>query len=64
MDKLLSIKMGANTTRVGKYENIFDTVRLSFYAPASKDWGHIVLQLSVCPSVCLLKLNTETLCEN
>ena len=34
-----------------------------FYAPALKDWGHIVLPLSVCPSVlsvCLHKLNIKT----
>ena len=39
-----------------------------FYAPVSKDWGHIVLLLSICmfvrpsicPSVCLHKLNLKT----
>ena len=29
--------------------HIFD---INFYAPVSKDWGHIVLLLSACPSVC------------
>ena len=40
----------------------------NIYAPASKDQGHVVLQLSVCLSVCpsvyLLKLNVKTLFEN
>ena len=31
-----------------------------FYAPASKDWGRIVLPMSICPSVCLHKLNMKT----
>ena len=31
-----------------------------FYALVSKDRGHIVLPLSVCPSVCLHKLNMKT----
>ena len=41
------------------YQNIGN-----FYAPTSKDRGHIVLPLSVCqsvrPSVCLHKLNMKT----
>ena len=32
-----------------------------FYTPLSKDQGHIVLPLSVRPSVCLHKLNVKTL---
>ena len=32
----------------------------NFYAPISKDRGHIVLPLSVCPSVCLHKQNMKT----
>ena len=31
-----------------------------FYAPVSKDWRHVVLPLSVCPSICLHKLNMKT----
>ena len=31
-----------------------------FYAPTSKDWRHSVLPLSLCPSVCLHKLNEKT----
>ena len=31
-----------------------------FYVPVSKDLGHIVLPLSVCPSVCLHKLYRKT----
>ena len=31
-----------------------------FYAPVSKDWGHIVLSLFVHPSVCPRKLNMKT----
>ena len=30
------------------------------YGPTSKDGGHIVLPLSVSPSVCLHKLNMKT----
>ena len=36
-------------------------VLCNFYAPVSKDRGHIVLPLSVCPSVRLHKLNMKTL---
>ena len=31
-----------------------------FYAPASKDLGHIIVLLSACPSICLHKLNVKT----
>ena len=44
---------GENTGIVGKGENAGNQhllLLLHFYAPASKDWGHIVLPLSVCLS--------------
>ena len=39
------------------FQYVFYPCPVFFYAPASKDRGHIVLQLSVCSSVCLHKLN-------
>ena len=48
-----------NSTSDGRVEDVFQDVD-HFYAPILKDRGHIVLPLSVCPSVCLHKLNMKT----
>ena len=43
--------------------NQFTLLPANFYAPTSKDLGHnyfTVVRLSVCPSVCLHKLNLKT----
>ena len=57
------------TMKKKSFENIVGKGAFSpFYAPASKDRGHIVLLLSVypsvclsvCPSICLHKLNMKS----
>ena len=45
---------------VGKDENTGEPGFSYFHAPTMKSQGHIVLPLSVCPNVCLHKLNMKT----
>ena len=45
---------------VSPFLTTFSFLYGTYYTPTSKDWGHIVLPLSVRLSVCLHKLNMKT----